>query len=364
MNGHKKETTQSRGKIKVFEGFAGVGITRLALDDFAKEVGVEFEHVGYSEIDKGAIEAYKALHGNDSKNYGDVTKIKWKDIDVDFLSWTFPCQSISSAGANDGFVEGSDTKSSLGWEIKRALKEMPHKPRTIFVENVANILSPKHRATFDAFVEYLQSEGYYVSYKKIDASKVGFPQHRVRVYLLATLGYDLQFEWAKERALDFYLRDILETQVDPKYILSTRPNKHMLDIAAANDGRRKVRLHNPSHCDIAFCVTTKSGSRNDDNYVLLDDVNIEPHITITKSKLVTYGISLQELKRVGYRKLTPRECMALMGLSKVEQDKLLKIGLSDTKLYFLMGNAIVRPTLGEIFKGYFEALSKSDLMKP
>lgn len=51
-----------------------------------------------------------------------------------------------------------------------------------------------------------------------------------------------------------------------------------------------------------------------------------------------------------------------MGLTKDEQAKLVKLGLSDTKLYFLMGNAIIRPVLSEIFKGYFEALIKSDLM--
>ena len=202
-------------KIKVFEGFAGIGITRLAQMDFAEELGIEFDYVGYSEIDGGAIAAYQVLHNGDTNSYGDVTKINWKNMNVDFLSWTFPCQSISTAGNNQGFEEGSGTKSSIGFSIKKVLKEMPHKPRTIFVENVANILSPKHRATFNEFVNYLRSEGYYVSYKKIDASKVGFPQHRDRVYLLATFGYDLQFDWPKERPLDFRLRDVLESNVDP-----------------------------------------------------------------------------------------------------------------------------------------------------
>lgn len=359
-----RKSTKKLVKVNMFEGFAGVGISALSLEDVARELGIEIECVGYSEIEPCAIKAHDALHGNTITNYGDVTKIDWKRMDVDFLSWTFPCQSISSAGANNGFEEGSNTKSSLGWEIKRALKEMPHKPRTIFVENVGNILSPKHRATFDAFVDYLKSEGYYVSYKKIDASKVGFPQHRVRVYLLATLGYDLQFEWPKERPLDFHLRDILEKDVDEKYHVTPtlRPNNHMLDVAATNDGRRKMRLHNPSYCDKAFCITTRSGNRNDDNFILLRDVNDMPHLTITRPNLATYGLTLQELKEIGYRKLTPSEVMTLMGLTKEEQAKLLNIGLSDTSIYFMMGNAIVRPVLSEIFKGYFEALIKSGLL--
>ena len=359
-----RKSTKKLVKVNMFEGFAGVGISALSLEDVARELGIEIECVGYSEIEPCSIKTHDALHGNTITNYGDVTKIDWTRMYVDFLSWTFPCQSISSAGANNGFEEGSNTKSSLGWEIKRALKEMPHKPRTIFVENVGNILSPKHRATFDAFVEYLQSEGYYVNYKRIDASKVGFPQHRDRIYLLATLGYDLQFKWPKERPLDFRLCDILEKDVDKKYLVTPtlRPNNHMLDTAATNDGRRKMRLHNPSYCDKAFCITTRSGNRNDDNFILLRDVNDMPHLTITRPKLAAYGLTLQELKEIGYRKLTPSEVMTLMGLTKEEQAKLLNIGLSDTSIYFMMGNAIVRPVLSEIFKGYFEALIKSGLL--
>ena len=108
-------------EIKAFEGFAGVGITRLALNDVEKELEVEFDHVGYSEIEPCAIKGYKALHGDTLHNYGDITKVEWENVDADFITLTFPCQSISSAGVNDGFEEGSNTKSSLGWEIKEIL---------------------------------------------------------------------------------------------------------------------------------------------------------------------------------------------------------------------------------------------------
>lgn len=352
-------------KVKVFEAFAGVGITRLALEDLAKKLGIEFEYVGYSEIEPCSIKGYQAIHGNDTNNYGDITKIVWEDLeDVDFLTMTFPCQSLSSSGANEGFREGSGTKSALGWVIKDALKRMKKKPRTIFVENVGNILSPKHRATFDAYVDYLKSEGYFVNYMKIDASKVGWPQHRVRVYLLATLGYDLKFDWPKERPLDFYFRDILEKDVDPKYHITPalRPNNHMLDTAATHDGHRKMRIYNPTYCDKSCCITTRCGSRNDDPYLFLRDVNDMPRLTITRPNLATYGLTLQELKEIGYRKLTPREVIRLMGLTREEENKLMSAGLSDTSIYFTMGNSIIRPVLSEIFKGYFEALIKNNLL--
>lgn len=348
-------------KVRYFDAFAGIGISHLSLRDISKKLNLEIECVGYSEIDPIACECYEKLHG-DIPYYGDVTKIDWSKIDVDMLSWTSPCQSVSSAGTRAGLKEGDDAKSSIIWEIKKALKEMPHKPRTIFVENVEGILSPQNKPHFDEFISYLESEGYHVSYKKIDASKVGFPQHRVRVYLFATYDKDLHFNYPKERPLDFRLCDILEKDVDEKYIRNPilRPNNHMLDIAANNDNRRKMRIHNPSYCDVAYCITTRSGSRNDDNFIFMDDVSRDTHLTINKSNLVKYGMTLDELKKVGYRILTPSEVMTLMGLSKEEQTNFTH--LKDMDVFRLMGNAIVRPVLTEIFDGYFSSLISNELL--
>lgn len=58
--------------IRVFEAFAGYGSQSMAL----KRLGIDYEVVGISEIDKYAIQAYMAVHG-DTKNYGDISKIDW-----------------------------------------------------------------------------------------------------------------------------------------------------------------------------------------------------------------------------------------------------------------------------------------------
>ncbi len=55
--------------IKLFELFAGYGSQSLAL----KRLEIEFENVGYCEIDRYAIKAHKALHGEDIPNFGDIT---------------------------------------------------------------------------------------------------------------------------------------------------------------------------------------------------------------------------------------------------------------------------------------------------
>lgn len=63
--------------IRYFSLFSGIGA-------FEKGLGgadVDFELVGYSEIDKYASKSYSAIHGvNESLNYGDITKINEKAL--------------------------------------------------------------------------------------------------------------------------------------------------------------------------------------------------------------------------------------------------------------------------------------------
>jgi DNA (cytosine-5)-methyltransferase 1 len=64
--------------IRVFEAFAGYGSQAMALKRLEHNFPdkVHFDFVGISEIDKYAIAAYRAVHG-DVPNYGDITKINW-----------------------------------------------------------------------------------------------------------------------------------------------------------------------------------------------------------------------------------------------------------------------------------------------
>jgi DNA-cytosine methyltransferase len=73
--------------LKVFEAFAGVGSQHMAL----RNLGVDYEVVGVSEIDNFAHQSYEAIHG-ETKNFGDISKLQPEDLpDFDLFTYSFPC---------------------------------------------------------------------------------------------------------------------------------------------------------------------------------------------------------------------------------------------------------------------------------
>lgn len=53
------------------------------------------------------------------------------------------------------------------------------------------------------------------------------------------------------------------------------------------------------------------------------------------------------------RRLTPKECFRLMGVSDEDSDKMAKAGISDSQRYKLAGNSIVVDVLERIFENMF-----------
>lgn len=70
-------------EIRLFEAFAGYGSQLMAMRRLEEKYPdkIKVIPVGISEIDKYAIKAYHAVHGEDVKNYGDISKINWDEGD-------------------------------------------------------------------------------------------------------------------------------------------------------------------------------------------------------------------------------------------------------------------------------------------
>lgn len=130
-------------KIKVNELFAGIGAYSKAL----KNLAIPFEVVGISEIDKYAIQSYKAVHG-EVKNYGDIKEVDRLDY-ADLWVYSSPCQDLSIAGKQKGLDSG--TRSSLLFEVGRLLKIAKSEgnlPKYLILENVRNFVSKRFITQF------------------------------------------------------------------------------------------------------------------------------------------------------------------------------------------------------------------------
>ena len=65
-----------------------------------------------------------------TKNLGSITEITSKVIpDHDLLTYSFPCQDLSTGGKTRGMSKGSGTRSGLLWEIERILGELNNEGR-------------------------------------------------------------------------------------------------------------------------------------------------------------------------------------------------------------------------------------------
>ena len=78
--------------------------------------------------------------------------------------------------------------------------------------------------------------------------------------------------------------------------------------------------------------------------------------SVTPTILTSNELSLYEGVKNGQfriRKLTPRECFRLMGVSEENIDKIQAAGISNSQQYKMAGNSIVVDTLYHIFKKMF-----------
>jgi len=199
--------------LRVFEAFAGYGSQRMAL----RNIGVPHVVIGFSEIDKYAIMAYNAVHG-ETKNYGDICKIDWSEVpDFDLFTYSFPCTDLSNAGKQAGFEEGSGTRSSLLWECKKAV-EAKH-PKYLLLENVKSLVSDKFRPGFHKWCDWLTGQGYTNFMQVLNAKDYGIPQNRERIFVVSILG-DAWYSFPQPFELKLRLKDLLEDKVDEKYYLA------------------------------------------------------------------------------------------------------------------------------------------------
>jgi DNA (cytosine-5)-methyltransferase 1 len=123
-----------------------------------------------------APSAVLEYHWPQIPNYGDVTRVRWGDLEpVDYLSGGYPCQPFSMIGKR----KGKDDERHLWPYYAAAIREL--RPRFAILENVAGHLS----LGFDSVLRDLAEIGWDAEWLCLPASDAGAPHRRERVFILA-----------------------------------------------------------------------------------------------------------------------------------------------------------------------------------
>ena len=314
--------------IRLIELFAGYGSQALAL----KYLGVPFESHKICEWAVKSIQAYKDLHfADDNTNYSEMFLIdeireylftrgisadynkpmtyeqikrlseqkarqifnniiatrnlvsicntKGKDLQITdtdkycyIMTYSFPCQDLSSAGNGKGMAKGSGTRSGLLWEVERLLTELYRGgqplPQVLLMENVPEVIGTKNIKHFAQWIKVLDEFGYKNKWECLNAKDYGIPQNRNRCFMVSLLG-DFYFNFPRKIALTRRLKDLLEKHPDEKYYLPNRTVKmfieHTLRKQAEGCG---FKFEPTTGGGCAKCISTRAGSRTDDNFII------------------------------------------------------------------------------------------------
>lgn len=231
-----KEANFTKDKGNVFSCFACGGGSTMGY----KLAG--FNVLGCNEIDPKMIEAYKINHNpkyaflepiQTFKNRKDLPKELYE---LDILDGSPPCSSFSMAGKRDKdwgkekkFREGQAEQilDTLFFDFIDLAKEL--KPKVIIAENVKGLLMGKAKDYVKKIYEDFDKAGYYLQHHLLDASKMGIPQKRQRVFFIGIrkdLANNLNtidcFTKIPNLKLDFNEKEIHFSEIYQKGVSSTK----------------------------------------------------------------------------------------------------------------------------------------------
>lgn len=358
--------------------FSGIGAIEYAF----KRLNLNTEIIFASDIDKFAKESYFANYDIAESNwYNDVKDINGKKYKgkVDILVGGSPCQSFSMVGKRKGL---KDTRGTLFYEFARVVKES--QPKVFIFENVKGLINHDKGNTFDTIKATFDELGYKYFYRVLNAKDYGIPQHRERIFVVGFKDKSINFEFPAPILLEHKMQDFLEDYTESKYYLKEKGVKFVTssknrqkrytqingDIALCQKANQQFNWHGDfvfeNQNDKEFDEFIFDVSHVEEKYYLSDKVRnyvlstgTKKFKTVIKTDLEVARPLLQsmhKMHRAGVdnyvthdkgriRKLTPRECLRLMGF----RDDFKQV-VSDTQMYRQAGNSIVIDVLIALLK--------------
>lgn len=301
---------------------------------------------------------------------------------MDFIIGGAPCQAFSMVGHRLGF---EDARGTLFYEFARVVKETS--PKIFLFENVRGLLNHDKGRTWQVMYDIFEELGYDVKFRVLNSCNYGIPQHRERVFCLG-FKKATKFEYPAPIELEYKMYDFLEDYIDTKYFLKEKGIKFVTshknrdksytqingDIQLCQKRNQQFNWHGDFvyHPDSELTPTDESF----DEFIFdVKDVEEKYYLSEKVAKYVLAGgtkkfktstetdldiarpllQSMHKMHRAGVdnyvthkgriRKLTPRECLRLMGFKDT-----FKIVVSDTAIYQQAGNSIVVDVLIALLK--------------
>ena len=244
---------------------------------------------------------------------------------VDLIVGGSPCQSFSIIGKRGGF---DDTRGTLFYEYARIIKES--QPKAFIFENVKGMLNHDKGKTWDTVKNTFNDLNYDIYIKKdpiLNAKDYGIPQNRPRLFVIG-LRKDIKhndFIFPSEVELTTSVDDYLDEEVDVKYYLKQKGFEFVTNPKYKN--RAQV------NSKIMQCQKANQQFNWNGEFVFIEKNKIKNKNILKEAYVGEY------LGKKGVcRKLTPKECVRLMGFSNNFN---FPKDLPDKDAYRQSGNSIV-----------------------
>ena len=306
----EREFSHPERTIRLGSLFSGIGAIEHAL----KRLNLKTEILFASDIDANCKKSYFANYDiTEDKWCPDVHKLNAKPyrFKCDLLVGGAPCQAFSLVGKRRGF---EDTRGTLFREFARVVKEC--KPKVFIFENVRGMLNHNKGITWDVIKNTFEHDlKYNIRFQVLNSRNYGIPQNRERLFCIG-FRKKTDFIFPEPIPLEYKMYDFLEDYIDSKYFLSDKVKKYVLSPGTKN-----------------FKTSTKT------------DLDVARPLLQSMHKMHRAGVDNYVTNKGRIRKLTPRECLRLMGFKDW-----FKIAVADTAMYQEAGNSIVVDVLIAILK--------------
>jgi DNA (cytosine-5)-methyltransferase 1 len=153
-----------------------------------------------NEFISGALRTYRANRSRETVTDGrDVRLIKGEEIlehigmkpgQLDLLEGSPPCKAFSSASRHNRIGKRADAVVDYSEGVHQRVDDLFHnhirilrtlKPKITMIENVPGMAESVNIGFFSEICKLIESSGYKLEVRKIDPSRLGVPQRRVRL---------------------------------------------------------------------------------------------------------------------------------------------------------------------------------------